>query len=92
MTLIIYVCVHLNQVLQGSQQPGEDQEQMRGILSEALFTIKSELNSLPPPTSQYEGPLVKQGVKHEGEKAMDLLEQYAELLLKSVERRLVTKT
>lgn len=88
----MYLCVHLNQVLQSDQQPREDQEQMRRILSEALFKIKTELDSLPPTPSQYEGPQVEQGVKDEGEKALALLEQYAELLLKSVERRLDTKT
>lgn len=60
-------------------------------MSEALFTIKTELDTLPPSTSQYEGPQEEHGVRHEGEKALALLEQYAELLLKSVERRLDTK-
>ncbi|XP_038582055.1 mitogen-activated protein kinase-binding protein 1-like isoform X2 [Micropterus salmoides] len=79
-------------VLQSGQQPSEDQQEMRSILSEALFTVKTELDSLPHPTSQCEGPQVDQEVKGEGEKALALLEQYAELLLKSVERRLDTKT
>jgi len=65
---------------------------MRTALSEALFTVKSELDSLPHPTSQCKGPLGDQGVKSEGDKALALLEQYAELLLKSVERKLDTKT
>lgn len=89
--MLIYTCVHSNQVLQRSQQPREDQEQMRRILSEALFTIKTELDSLPPVKSQYQVPREEHGVKPEGEKALALLEQYAELLLKSVERRLDTK-
>ncbi|XP_078130727.1 mitogen-activated protein kinase-binding protein 1-like [Sander vitreus] len=79
-------------VLLRSQQPSEDQQEMRSILSEALFTVKSELDSLPHPPSQWEGPRVEHGVKGEGERALALLEQYAELLLKSVERRLDTKT
>ncbi|XP_029281921.1 LOW QUALITY PROTEIN: mitogen-activated protein kinase-binding protein 1-like [Cottoperca gobio] len=79
-------------VLQCDQQPCEDQQEMRGILSDALFTVKAELHSLPRPTQQVEGPKVDQGVKGDGDKALALLEQYAELLLKSVERRLDTKT
>lgn len=88
----IRLWVHLNQVLQCGRQPSEDQQQVKRILSEALFTVKAELDSLPHPTSQCEEPQVNQGVKGEGEKALALLEQYAELLLKSVERRLDTKT
>ncbi len=65
---------------------------MRSILSETLFTVKTELDSLPCPSSQCEGPRMDAEVKSEGEKALALLEQYAELLLKSVERRLDTKT
>ncbi|XP_040920240.1 mitogen-activated protein kinase-binding protein 1-like [Toxotes jaculatrix] len=86
-TIMIYTTI-----LQCDQQPGEDQQQMRRILSEALFTVKTELDSLPYPASQCEGPQVAQGVKGEGDKALALLEQYAELLLKSVERKLDTKT
>lgn len=78
-------------MLQSGQQPSEDQQEMRSILCEALFTVKAELDSLPHPTSQCEGHRVDQGVKGEGEKALALLEQYAELLLKSVERKLDTK-
>lgn len=74
-------------------QPSEDQQEIRSILSETLLTVKAELDSLPHPTSQCEGPRVEPEVKGEGEeKALALLEQYAELLLKSVERRLDTKT
>ncbi|XP_010782453.1 mitogen-activated protein kinase-binding protein 1-like [Notothenia coriiceps] len=79
-------------MLQCDQQPGEDQTEMRGILSKALFKVKAELDSLSPPSSQSEGPPVDQGVKGEGDRTLALLEQYAELLLKSVERRLDTKT
>lgn len=77
-------------MLQCSQQPSEDHQEMRSILSETLFTVKAELDSLPHPTSQCEDP--PKEVKGEGEKALALLEQYAELLLKSVEKRLDTKT
>lgn len=63
---------------------------MRSILSKALLTVKDELDSLPHPSSpQSEGP---PGVNGDGEKALALLEQYAELLVKSVEKRLDTKT
>ncbi|XP_028253713.1 mitogen-activated protein kinase-binding protein 1-like [Parambassis ranga] len=79
-------------VLQHGQHPSDDQHQMRTILSEALLTVKTELDALPHPTSQSEGLRRDQDVKGEGDKALALLEQYAELLLKSVERKLDTKT
>lgn len=59
---------------------------MRSILSEALVAVKAELDSLPHPAR------VDPGVKGEGENTRALLEQYAELLLRSVERRLESKT
>ncbi|KAM8832217.1 mitogen-activated protein kinase-binding protein 1-like isoform 2-T2 [Spinachia spinachia] len=68
------------------QSDGEDQREMRSILSEALVAVKAELDSLP------HAARVDPGVKGEGEKTQDLLEQYAELLLRSVERRLESKT
>ncbi|XP_028996696.1 mitogen-activated protein kinase-binding protein 1-like [Betta splendens] len=77
-------------VLQSDRQPSRDQEQMRGILSEALFEIRTDLERLPPATAQHGGPPV--ALRDEGDKALALLEQYAELLLKSVERRLDTKS
>ncbi|XP_069572308.1 mitogen-activated protein kinase-binding protein 1-like [Brachyistius frenatus] len=79
-------------VLQCSQQPSQEQQEMRSILSDTLFSIKAELDTLPHPTLQCEGPRGDQGAKGEGDKALALLEQYAELLLKSVERKLDTKT
>ncbi|XP_074542001.1 mitogen-activated protein kinase-binding protein 1-like isoform X2 [Halichoeres trimaculatus] len=79
-------------VLQCNQQPSEDQQEMRSLLSGSLFSVKAELDSLPqtPSSSLGEGLRLDQGM--EGDKALALLEQYAELLLKSVERRLDTKT
>lgn len=65
---------------------------MRGILSNALVMVKTELASLPHTSSPCDGAQLEQGVKGEGDKALALLEQYAELLLKSVERKLDTKT
>ncbi|XP_041661551.1 mitogen-activated protein kinase-binding protein 1-like [Cheilinus undulatus] len=80
-------------VLQCGQEPSEDQQEMRNFLSNSLFTVKVELDSLPHPASpSLLGLRVDQGATMEGEKALALLEQYAELLLKSVERRLDTKT
>ncbi|KAK2856450.1 hypothetical protein Q5P01_005185 [Channa striata] len=79
-------------VLQSGQDPSEDLQQMRKILSETLFTVRAQLDSLLPPMSQNEGHEVEQEVRGEGERALALLEQYAELLLKSVERKLDVKT
>ncbi|XP_054871641.1 mitogen-activated protein kinase-binding protein 1-like isoform X2 [Amphiprion ocellaris] len=79
-------------VLQSSQQLSEDQQEMKNILSEALFTVKSELDSVPRSASQCDGPTEQnQEVKGDGDKTLALLEQYAELLLRSVERKLDTK-
>ena len=87
--------LHHPQVLQWhghDQQPTADQHKMGSVLSETLLTVKAELDSLPQPSSGCEGLQVDLGAKGEGEKALALLEQYAELLVKSVERRLDTKT
>nr|XP_043904300.1 mitogen-activated protein kinase-binding protein 1 isoform X2 [Solea senegalensis] len=86
-TIMLYTTV-----LQCDQQLSEDQPLMRSLLSDALLTVKTELDSLLPPTSQCETSPVEQAAKGEGDKALALLEQYAELLLKSVEKRLENKT
>ncbi|XP_067429482.1 mitogen-activated protein kinase-binding protein 1-like isoform X2 [Thunnus thynnus] len=86
-TIMLYTTV-----LHCGPEPTEDQQEMKSILSEALFTVKAELDSLTYPNSQCEEARGDQEIKGEGDKALALLEQYAELLLKSVERRLDTKT
>ncbi|KAK0133795.1 Mitogen-activated protein kinase-binding protein 1 [Merluccius polli] len=75
----------------------EDQEEMRQVLSEALGTARAKLEALPCQPSPAGGggtperPLV--GPRGEGDPAaLALLEQYSELLLKSVEKRLDGKT
>ncbi|KAJ0061262.1 hypothetical protein NL108_013931 [Boleophthalmus pectinirostris] len=70
----------------------EDQQQMKSLLSAAFVSIKTELHSLPPPPPlhpQEEGSQVDTG---EGDKTLVLLEQYAQLLLQSVEKKLDNKT
>lgn len=67
------------------QQPGDDHQEMRIILSETLQTVKAELDAMPELVSPCESP-------GGGGKALVLLEQCAELLLKSMERRQDTKT
>lgn len=81
-------CFALHQVL---LQPSQDQNEMRSILSETLLTARAELDSLCHPCSQRVEPEAR-GEGAEGEKTLALLEQYAELLLKSVERKLDTKS
>ncbi|CAB1458681.1 unnamed protein product [Pleuronectes platessa] len=49
-TIMLYTTV-----LQSGQQPSEDQQQMRRLLSEAMFTVKTELDSVLQPPSQCEG-------------------------------------
>ncbi|XP_037541969.1 mitogen-activated protein kinase-binding protein 1-like [Nematolebias whitei] len=75
-------------LLKSEQPPCKDQQEMRNILSRALVLVKTELDSLPLHSSQYEEA---RGSKGEGSKTLALLEQYSELLLKSVEKKLDTK-
>uniref|UniRef100_A0A3Q2Y182 Mitogen-activated protein kinase binding protein 1 n=1 Tax=Hippocampus comes TaxID=109280 RepID=A0A3Q2Y182_HIPCM len=87
--LLTYFCLH--QVLHSSPDCGEEVcQEMVKVLSGALTSTKAELDLLPsswPPNSAPWGS----EVKGEGDKALALLEQYAELLLKSVERKLESK-
>lgn len=76
-------------MLRSDQATSEDLQEMRNILSEALVLVKTELDSLPLCSSRREG---SQGLMVGGDKTLALLEQYAELLLKSVEKRRDTKT
>ncbi|XP_014899605.1 mitogen-activated protein kinase-binding protein 1-like isoform X2 [Poecilia latipinna] len=76
-------------LLKSNQPQRSDHHEMRRLLSEALFRVKAELDSLPLGSS---GPQAAPVINCDGDKALALLEQYAELLLKSVERRLDTKT
>lgn len=76
-------CFYEHQVL---QQPGDDHQEMRIILSETLLTVKAELDAVPEPVPPCES------LGGGGGKALALLEQCAELLLKSVERRQDTET
>ncbi|KAM3842569.1 LOW QUALITY PROTEIN: mitogen-activated protein kinase-binding protein 1-like [Diretmus argenteus] len=86
-TMILYTTV-----LSCSPEPCEDQQEMRQILSESLGLVQTELDSMPQLTSHPGGARQDLGVTGEGEKALALLEQYSELLLKSVEKRLDSKT
>uniref|UniRef100_UPI003AAF42A3 mitogen-activated protein kinase-binding protein 1-like n=1 Tax=Centroberyx gerrardi TaxID=166262 RepID=UPI003AAF42A3 len=82
-------------VLSSGPEPGEDHQEMRRVLSESLDVVQAELESLPHPTSHPaggQGDRGDLGVKGEGERALALLQQYSELLLKSVEKRLDSKT
>ncbi|PWA27494.1 hypothetical protein CCH79_00000163 [Gambusia affinis] len=76
-------------LLKSNQPQRSDHQEMKGLLSEALFRVKAELDSLPLGSS---GPRAAPALNCDGDKALALLEQYAELLLRSVERRLDTKT
>ncbi|XP_038141966.1 mitogen-activated protein kinase-binding protein 1-like [Cyprinodon tularosa] len=86
-TIVLYTAL-----LKDDQPQSEDQEEMRSFLSEALFRVKAELHSLPLSSSKSEGPPAAPVLNCDGDKALALLEQYTELLVKSVERRLDTKT
>ncbi|XP_029902723.1 mitogen-activated protein kinase-binding protein 1-like isoform X2 [Myripristis murdjan] len=79
-------------VLSCGSEAREDQEEVQRVLSEALSLVQAELHTLPHPTSHPGGAPGNLGVKGEGDRALALLQQYSELLLKSVERRLDSKT
>lgn len=83
------VCPVCQQLLKSERAAGGDQQEMRNILSEALVLVKTELDSLLLCSSRREN---SQGFKVGGDRTLALLEQYAELLLKSVEKRRDTKT
>ena len=60
------------------------------MLSEALGTVRAQLDPLPCGGGAPEGPLGSWGGGDRA--ALALLEQYSELLLRSVEKRLDGKT
>ncbi|XP_057678676.1 mitogen-activated protein kinase-binding protein 1-like isoform X1 [Corythoichthys intestinalis] len=76
------------EVLHSPPECGEEgRQEMVKVLSEALASAKAQLDPLPgSPMSN--GAIWGSEDKAESDKALALLEQYAELLLKSVERKL----
>lgn len=88
-SLWMCVCVRVRalQVRSCGGNVGLDQKEMERVLMEALFMARSELEAVP-------GLNLASGltVFSEGEeKTMALLEQYSQLLLQSVEKRLEHK-
>ncbi|XP_056150161.1 mitogen-activated protein kinase-binding protein 1-like [Lampris incognitus] len=79
-------------VLNCGPDPSEEEWEMRRVLSEALGVVKADLDSLPCPTFHPTRTGGDVAVKGEGEKTLALLEQYSELLLKSVAKKLDSKT
>ncbi|CAL8393819.1 unnamed protein product [Gadus morhua 'NCC'] len=76
--------------LSGGCDAADDQEEMRKVLSEALGAVRAQLDPLPCGGGVPDGPL---GPRGGGDRAaLALLEQYSELLLRSVEKRLDGKT
>uniref|UniRef100_A0A8C4ZRH1 Mitogen-activated protein kinase binding protein 1 n=1 Tax=Gadus morhua TaxID=8049 RepID=A0A8C4ZRH1_GADMO len=74
----------------GGCDAADDQEEMRKVLSEALGVVRAQLDPLPCGGGVPDGPL---GPRGGGDRAaLALLEQYSELLLRSVEKRLDGKT
>uniref|UniRef100_A0AAY4BTV7 Mitogen-activated protein kinase-binding protein 1 n=1 Tax=Denticeps clupeoides TaxID=299321 RepID=A0AAY4BTV7_9TELE len=76
--------------------PDSSQEQleMAQVLAEAFESVWVELNSLPPPyksASTPAGPLCILGNRTSAGETLALLEQYSELLLRAVEKRLDSK-
>ncbi|XP_072555425.1 mitogen-activated protein kinase-binding protein 1 isoform X2 [Paramormyrops kingsleyae] len=75
-------------------EPDQEQQEMAQLLTEAFGSVRTELDSLPPcpPTKGPGGAATCMlGNRPSGqgeERTLALLEQYSELLLKAVERRL----
>uniref|UniRef100_A0A674AC81 Mitogen-activated protein kinase binding protein 1 n=1 Tax=Salmo trutta TaxID=8032 RepID=A0A674AC81_SALTR len=98
-TLCIYskVCHVSLQVLSSGSEVNAEQQEMETVLFEALGTVKTELDSLPHLVHRSKGlrgevaMRGEVGVKGEGDRTLALLQQYSELLLKSVEKRLDNK-
>lgn len=75
-------------------EPDQEQQEMAQLLTEAFGSVRTELDSLPP-CSPTKGPgvaatcMLDNRPSGQGEeRTLALLEQYSELLLKAVERRL----
>uniref|UniRef100_A0AAY4BTU6 Mitogen-activated protein kinase binding protein 1 n=1 Tax=Denticeps clupeoides TaxID=299321 RepID=A0AAY4BTU6_9TELE len=72
----------------------QEQLEMAQVLAEAFESVWVELNSLPPPyksASTPAGPLCILGNRTSAGETLALLEQYSELLLRAVEKRLDSK-
>ncbi|KAM9420392.1 mitogen-activated protein kinase-binding protein 1-like isoform 2-T2 [Salvelinus alpinus] len=84
-------------VLSSGSEVNAEQQEMETVLVEALGTVKTELDSLPHLVHRSKGLRGEVairgevGVKGEGDRTLALLQQYSELLLKSVEKRLDNK-
>ncbi|XP_055728191.1 mitogen-activated protein kinase-binding protein 1-like [Salvelinus fontinalis] len=84
-------------VLSSGSEVNAEQQEMETVLVEALGTVKTELDSLPHLVHRSKGlrgevaMRGEVGVKGEGDRTLALLQQYSELLLKSVEKRLDNK-
>ncbi|XP_045551824.1 mitogen-activated protein kinase-binding protein 1 isoform X2 [Salmo salar] len=84
-------------VLSSGSEVNAEQQEMETVLFEALGTVKTELDSLPHLVHRSKGlrgevaMRGEVGVKGEGDRTLALLQQYSELLLKSVEKRLDNK-
>ncbi|CDQ75406.1 unnamed protein product [Oncorhynchus mykiss] len=91
----LYTAVSL--VLSSGLEVNAEQQEMETVLVEALGTVKTELDSLPHLVHRSKwlreevAMRGEVGVKGEGDRTLALLQQYSELLLKSVEKRLDNK-
>ncbi|XP_061785028.1 mitogen-activated protein kinase-binding protein 1-like isoform X2 [Nerophis lumbriciformis] len=83
-TLMLYTAV----LQRHPQSACDGRQEMEELLSKALLSVKAEVDPLPHSTMRSEEDGASLGLNSE---ALALLEQYAELLLKSVERKLDNK-
>ncbi len=76
---LLYCCV-VFQLSSHDAERGAEQEQMRQLMAETLLLVRSELDSVSGASGAVR--------MEEGQETLSLLEQYSQLLLRSVEKRL----
>ncbi|KAI4882938.1 hypothetical protein NFI96_015614 [Prochilodus magdalenae] len=82
---------HLYRMLSSSTDSTQEQQEMAQVLTEAFETVRTELNSLPCSNSS---SLCMPGSRAAGigeDRTLALLEQYSQLLLRAVEKRMDSK-
>ncbi|XP_072545475.1 mitogen-activated protein kinase-binding protein 1 isoform X2 [Salminus brasiliensis] len=83
---------HLYRMLSSSTDSSQEQQEMAQVLREAFETVRTELNSLT--CSSNSGSLCVLGNRAVGmgeDRTLALLEQYSQLLLRAVEKRMDSK-
>ncbi|XP_066525268.1 mitogen-activated protein kinase-binding protein 1 isoform X2 [Hoplias malabaricus] len=82
---------HLYRMLSSSSDSSQEQQEMAQVLTEAFEVVRTELNSLPCSSSSSLCVLGSRAVDIGEDRTLALLEQYSQLLLRAVEKRMDSK-